>query len=82
MGKLAVGKPAPAVHICPTVEVDRITFRRPVSVGDLLSMRSTVTHTWPSKQDPGKVRNSPGRQMRAFVAASTEPLLFAPPSSA
>ncbi|KAL4433423.1 hypothetical protein ABPG77_010276 [Micractinium sp. CCAP 211/92] len=37
-----------------TIEVDRITFRRPVSVGDLLSMRSTVTHTWPSKQDPGK----------------------------
>lgn len=37
-----------------TVEVDRITFRRPVNVGDLIKFRSMVTHTWPSQLTPGK----------------------------
>ncbi|PSC69493.1 Acyl-coenzyme A thioesterase mitochondrial [Micractinium conductrix] len=37
-----------------TIEIDRITFRRPVNVGDLITFRSMVTRTWPSARVPGK----------------------------
>ncbi|PRW20940.1 Acyl-coenzyme A thioesterase mitochondrial [Chlorella sorokiniana] len=37
-----------------TVEVDGITFRRPVNVGDLIRFRSWVLRSWPSQHTPGK----------------------------
>ena len=37
------------------VEVDRITFERPVNVGDLINFRSWVTRAWPCQHTPGKV---------------------------
>lgn len=39
-----------------TVEVDRITFQRPVSVGDLISFRAWVTRAWALPDTPGQVR--------------------------
>jgi hypothetical protein len=36
------------------VEVDGITFRRPVNVGDLIRFRSWVLRSWPSQHTPGK----------------------------
>lgn len=57
---------------CPSrtaVEVDGITFRRPVNVGDLIRFRSWVLRSWPSQLTPGKVRGLGGRHMpgMAFV---------------
>ncbi|KAL4856193.1 Zinc finger MYND domain-containing protein 10 [Chlorella vulgaris] len=37
-----------------TVEVDRITFQRPVSVGDLITFRAWVTRAWVLPDTPGQ----------------------------
>ncbi|KAI7836665.1 hypothetical protein COHA_009441 [Chlorella ohadii] len=37
-----------------TVEVDGITFRRPVNVGDLIRFNAWVLRSWPSQLTPGK----------------------------
>jgi acyl-CoA hydrolase len=41
--------------VVAAVEVDRITFERPVNVGDLIKFRSWVTSAWPCQHTPGKV---------------------------
>lgn len=55
----------------PAVEVDGITFRRPVNVGDLIRFRSWVLRSWPSQLTPGKVRGCCGRHLpgMAYVKA-------------
>lgn len=36
-------------------EIDEVTFKRPVDIGDLLRLTSSILHTQPSTQDPNKV---------------------------
>jgi hypothetical protein len=38
------------------VEVEQVTFQRPVSVGDLMRLKSWVAHTWVAPSEPTKVR--------------------------
>ncbi|EFN56025.1 hypothetical protein CHLNCDRAFT_145453 [Chlorella variabilis] len=37
------------------VEVEQVTFRRPVNIGDLMRLKSWVTHTWVSPHNPEQV---------------------------
>lgn len=39
------------------MEVEEVTFRRPVSVGDLLRLRSWVAHTWVAPHNREMVRS-------------------------
>ena len=37
------------------MEVEEVTFKRPVNVGDLIKFKSQVLHTWVSPEQPDQV---------------------------
>jgi hypothetical protein len=56
--------------LCFAVEVEEVTFRRPVSVGDLLRLRSWVAHTWvaPHNRELVRMRGSPCKPAKRWAS--------------
>lgn len=52
-------------------EIDEVTFKRPVDIGDLLRLTSSILHTQPSTQDPNKVAFSHLCQYRCVLTFSS-----------
>lgn len=43
-------------------EIDEVTFKRPVDIGDLLRLTSSIVHTQPVSQDSDKVCSAASRR--------------------
>lgn len=48
----------PSSLLAAAVEVEEVTFKRPVNVGDLIKFKSQVLHTWVSPDQPDQARGT------------------------
>ena len=52
----------PSSLLAAAVEVEEVTFKRPVNVGDLIKFKSQVLHTWVSPDQPDQASRAGGRR--------------------